>query len=93
MFKKRKKVRPKLSGFEGGRVLNVLDLNNVMVNDGLYTSGHWGMLLWSDKRNWRDVLWRPNHSLSTLLSNALTPNQPTSRPPHPITSQRNKLAA
>lgn len=48
-----------------------------MVNNGLYTSRHWGMLLWSAKRNWRDVLLRLNHSLSTLLSNALTP---TTRP-------------
>lgn len=31
MFKQGKKVRPKRSGFEGGRVLNVLDLNNVML--------------------------------------------------------------
>lgn len=78
VLKKEKQLRPKKSGLEGGRVLNVLDLNNVMVNNGLYTSRHWGMLLWSDKRNWRDVLWRLNHSLSTLLSNALTPtNQPT----------------
>lgn len=62
----------------------------LMVNNGLYTSRHWGMSLWSDKRNWRDVLWRLNHSLATLRSNALTPNQPTSRPPHHFTR---KLAA
>lgn len=54
-------------------VLNDLKLNNVMVNNGLYVSADWGMKLWSDKRNWRDVFWRMNHSLSTLQSNALTP--------------------
>lgn len=80
--KKKERVRPKRSGFEGGRVLNVLDLNKLMVNNGLDTSRHWGMLLWSDRRNWRDVLRRLNHSLSTLLSNALTPHPTpkTSRP-------------
>ena len=31
----KKGKRPKLSGLKGGRVLNVLDLNNVMVNNGL----------------------------------------------------------
>lgn len=50
MFRKGKKVRPKLSGLWGGRLLN--DFNDVMVNDGVCTSTHWGMLLWRDKRNW-----------------------------------------
>lgn len=60
------------------------------------TIRHWGMLLWSDKRNWRDVLLEIESQPLDATVQCLNPHpadRPTRRPPHHVTSWMNKLAA